>query len=63
MIETMLGKLLDTGGLLRVRAALALVLTGGGIAFLLTQQIMPPPEYNLIWGSAVAYYFGTRGGA
>ena len=53
-------KLLDTGGALRVRAGLAFALTGGGIAFLLTEQSMPPQEYNLIWTAAVSFYFSTR---
>lgn len=64
MIATLnqfLARLQDEGGLLRVRALLAGSLTGGGIAYLLMNQAMPPGEYNILWGGAVAYYFGTRG--
>ena len=60
-----LGNFLDrasqTGGLLRVRAMLSASLTGGGIAYLLIFEQMPPNEYNILWGSSMAYYFGTRG--
>lgn len=56
----MLGKLLDTGGLLRVRSVLALGLTGIGGAFLLLNETMPPEAYNIIWVGAVTFYFSTR---
>jgi len=63
----MLQKLLDTltgeGGLLRVRAGLALAMTGIGGAYLLINETMPPAEFNLLWSAATAYYFGTRGKA
>ena len=49
------------GGLLRVRAAIVLSLTAFGGIYLLDQQAMPPGEFNILWGSALAYYFGTRG--
>lgn len=52
--------LTGTGGLLRVRSALALGLTGIGGAYLLLNQALPPGEYNVIWASAIAWYFGTR---
>lgn len=51
------------GGLLRVRAWIALGMTGIGGAFLLINQVMPPAEFNLMWATSIAYYFGTRGGS
>ena len=55
-----LQKLQATGGLLRVRAVLALGLTGIGGAFLLIHEAMPPGEFIVIWASATAFYFGNR---
>ncbi len=51
------------GGLLRVRSVLAIGFTVGGIGYMLGYHEMPPPQYNLLWASAIAYYFGTRGGS
>jgi len=59
--QSIWGNLTGVGGLLRVRAALALGLTGGGIGYLLANNVMPPEAYNVIWVGALAYYFGTRG--
>lgn len=56
-----LGRMLDTGGLLRVRAVLVQSLTGIGGAFLLINETMPPDVFNVMWAASLAYYFGTRG--
>jgi hypothetical protein len=60
-IGSVLRSLTAEGGLLRVRAVLAMALTGFGGAYLLTNQTMPPAEYNLLWTAALTYYFATRG--
>ncbi len=60
-IGSLLRSLTSEGGLLRVRAVLAIALTAFGGAYLLENQVMPPAEYNLIWISATTYYFATRG--
>lgn len=56
----LLSGLVGTGGLLRVRALLALSLTVIGGWFLLLHQTMPPGEFNIIWSASIAWYFGTR---
>ncbi len=55
-------RLTRTGGLLRVRAVLALTLTGVGGAYMLLNQAMPPGEYNVLWAMSVTHYYATRGG-
>jgi hypothetical protein len=60
-LNVFLNTLTNEGGLLRVRAQLVLWLTGIGGGYLLAYQALPPPEYMLIWATAAAYYFGTRG--
>lgn len=65
MLEKLLGtevarNLFGEGGLARVRAILAFAFTGGGIAYVLAQQSVPPAEYNLLWSVAVTHYFSTR---
>lgn len=57
----MIDKLFQDGGLLRVRSVLALSMTVGGIVYLLINQESPPENFNLLWASSIAYYFGTRG--
>ena len=49
------------GGLLRVRAVLAISFTVGGIIYILNNMAMPPGEYNIMWTGSVTYYFATRG--
>ena len=57
----MIDKLFGTGGLLRVRAVLSIILTAIGGAYLLLFEEMPPSEYNLIWLASIMHYFATRG--
>lgn len=61
IIYLLIQHLFATGGLLRVRALLALALTVGGVLYVLLNLAMPPGEYNVLWGMAIAYYFATRG--
>jgi len=56
----MLKVLFADGGLLRVRAVLAILLTGIGGGYLLVNEALPPGEYNVLWASAIAWYFGGR---
>ena len=49
------------GGLLRVRAVLAILFTVGGTIYILDNLAMPPGEFNTMWSITVAYYFATRG--
>ncbi len=63
MITNFINALTAEGGLLRVRGLAMLSMTAGGIGYVLTQQAMPPSEYNIIWASYSAFYFGTRGGS
>ena len=48
------------GGWLRVRSGLAIGMTVIGGIYLLDNQVMPPNEFNILWGGAMAYYFGSR---
>lgn len=48
------------GGWLRVRSGLAIGMTVIGGVYLLDNQVMPPNEFNILWGGAMAYYFGSR---
>lgn len=52
--------LTDVGGLLRVRAVLAITMTLAGVAYLLAYQEMPPAEYDTPWFLTVSWYFITR---
>lgn len=61
MMRNALFVMTGTGGILRVRAILAIGLTAIGGAYLLLNQAMPPGEYNVLWGMGVSYYFATRG--
>jgi hypothetical protein len=60
MLERVWLGLTGTGGLLRVRAALALGLTGIGGAYLLLNQELPPGEFLVLWTAATMFYFGAR---
>lgn len=62
IIHTVLEPLTAEGGLLRVRALLALGMTGIGGFYLIDNLTMPPTEFSLMWVAAQAWYFGTRGG-
>jgi len=53
------GALFGTGGFLRVRAAMALGLTGTVIYLFLESETVPP-ELMAAWGSAAGFYYGTR---
>ena len=61
----MIGRIVDSmigiGGLLRVRAALALGMTGIGGAYVLINQAMPPEGFTVLWSVSVMHYFATRG--
>jgi hypothetical protein len=59
-MNTILRGLFGEGGLLRVRALLALMLSGVGGAYLLLNEALPPGEFLVLWTGAVAYYFGGR---
>lgn len=63
MLQMIWTTLTSEGGFFRVRAALALGLTGFGGAYVLLNETMPPEAFTVIWTGAVAYYFGTRGAA
>ena len=63
MLQNIIASMTGEGGIVRVRALLALGLTAIGGAFLLMELEMPPSEFNILWGSVLAYYFGTRGGS
>ncbi len=54
-------RLLGEGGLLRVRAVLAISMTLGGVAYLLGYHEMPPAEYNTPWLVTLGWYFMARG--
>ena len=60
-MNALLEKLTADGGMLRVRALLALGMTGIGGGFMLANGEMPPGEFNVLWGGSIAYYFGARG--
>jgi len=62
MIDKVVTALTGEGGLLRVRAGLALGLTIIGGWFLISNEAMPPNEFNILWGMATSYYFATRAG-
>ena len=59
--QSIWSNLTGEGGLLRVRAVLVVALTTIGGVYLLDNQAMPPGEFNVLWVSSIAYYFGTRG--
>ena len=60
MVTNFVNALTSEGGLLRVRAVLALGLTGIGGGFLLANMEMPPGEFVVIWTGAISFYFGSR---
>ena len=61
MISKFAESLTSEGGLLRVRAILALALTGAAIYLWVSGE--PVPEELLgSWGVATGLYFGMRGG-
>jgi hypothetical protein len=53
--------LTGTGGLLRVRALLALGLTGFGGVYLLLNEALPPEAFTVLWALAIRWYFESRG--
>jgi hypothetical protein len=53
--------LTGVGGLLRVRAVLAISMTLGAVAYLLAYHEMPPTEYNTPWLLTIGWYFMARG--
>lgn len=61
MVPNIIAQFFADGGLLRVRGLLALGFTAIGGVYLLTQNAMPPQEFNVLWSGAVFYYFGNRG--
>ena len=52
-------KLLDVGGLLRVRAVLAILLTIGGI-IMYAIGVDVPQEFAAMWLAVLMFYFGSR---
>lgn len=56
----MVDKLFQVGGLLRVRAVLAIGMTVIGGIYMLVNQAMPPDGYAVLWTAAVLHYFATR---
>lgn len=62
MISNLIDKLTGDGGLLRVRAGIALALVGGFI-YLAIDGLISSEVYVPLTTAAVSYYFGTRGGS
>lgn len=59
-MKDLVDRLLADGGLLRVRAALALGLTAAGcLMYVNTGSV--PSEFLVIWSGALGHYFGSRG--
>lgn len=58
-LRSMLLRLTEEGGFLRVRAVMALGLTGAMIYAFVTDKGVPE-ELFAAWGIAAAFYFGSR---
>ncbi|KKL44649.1 hypothetical protein LCGC14_2363570 [marine sediment metagenome] len=59
MLQTIFDRLTGDGGFLRVRAMIALALTGV-VAYLFLTGGAVPDDLMKAWFAATAFYFGTR---
>jgi hypothetical protein len=58
-MKELFDKLTADGGLLRVRAALAMGMTAAGCLMYVNSGTVPS-EFLVLWSGAVAHYFGSR---